>query len=468
MVDNNSSIKEMEDAKLTESTHTLLVQVNQNKITNKEPLNLNTLKSFEYFPNDDGPFKVLIEIKEPTLTKFNINKINVAKTLKHLGLANQLLDIKKTGMSKVTAYFNNASSANDLTGNINLIEKNYTAYIPRHFISVTGIVSGIPNDISVEEIMQDINAGEIPIIEVYRLTRFINKKKELTNKIAVVFRTSFLPEFVKIMRVRCHVQPFFSRVLFCEKCLRYNHKSSNCKSSAIKCKKCCSVDHKEDDCNFRAFCFHCKENHLVNADNCKEREKQNHIKYIMAHNKLTYQEIMDEYDFFTKATDFNLFERSNEFPDIHESFKNKKNIVIPVAHTGNHSENLDLTDTNVFQFGSKNIKQVEKTLRKKKKKDKKSNLDDEESFKVNSDCTVERNKKRKIDHQEDEINIINEHRVSEFEALVSQMQVEKENFNLELSTEENSSTIQSTKNINILNLNNQDTVNSLFDTDNQY
>lgn len=293
------------------------------------PSNANIFKNFAYQSTDDGPYKVIIEFKNKNGQKYNINKLVVAKILKNLGCTNELLDIKKTGIHKVTAFFETAENANMIITNLNLAAHNYIAYIPRHFISVTGIVTGIPTNISTEEILEDCSAGDVPIIDVYRLTRFVNNKKTMTNKVAIVFRTDVLPEYIKILRVRCHVQPFFSKVLFCEKCLRYNHKTTSCKSSAVKCNICCATEHAAKDCTYRPFCFHCKENHKVNDQDCRERFKQNHIKFIMAHKKLTYREILDEYHYFANV-EFNLFERSNEFPDIHESFqRSPKKITTP-------------------------------------------------------------------------------------------------------------------------------------------
>ncbi len=57
----------------------------------------------QYDQYDEGPFKVIIELKQQSgKEKHSINKLVVAKILKKLNVQNELLDIKKSAIHKVT------------------------------------------------------------------------------------------------------------------------------------------------------------------------------------------------------------------------------------------------------------------------------------------------------------------------------------------------------------------------------
>lgn len=258
--------------------------------------------------------------------------------------------------------------------------------------------------------MEDISAGNTEIITVYRLNRFVNKIKKPTNKIAVVFRTNILPENIQILRVRCHVEPYYSKLLFCEKCLRYNHKTTSCKSSAKKCGNCCSFGHDIGTCSYQEFCFHCKHNHRVNDDVCNERFKQNHIKHIMAHQKLSYQEIQDEYDFF-KNRDFNLFERIDEFPNVHESFSKLKKDK-PIINSIDEISSIVIPEIN--------NKVTKNKIKYKFKKLSNNNIRQKATTNVSN---IPSKRKRLAEELTEVCGVVthNPHKVSEFEALQSQI-----------------------------------------------
>lgn len=97
-----------------------------------------------------------------------IKKINIGFLIKKAILNNGLMDIRKTGRKKVTVYFVKMTEANKLLSHV---ENDYDIYLPINFISLKGVISGVPQDITKEEIIKEIDTN-LEIIEAYRMNIF--------------------------------------------------------------------------------------------------------------------------------------------------------------------------------------------------------------------------------------------------------------------------------------------------------
>lgn len=274
----------------------------------------NTNKIFKKYlynsENDVGPFRIIIERKNKP-----INKITAGYLLKKLKLNSGLMDMKKNGIKKVIAYFKTAVEANAIL-NYNTCQLEYNFFLPVHFISVRGVISGIPEDITLEEIIEEIDTNT-EILHTYRINRFKDGKKVPTDKVSIAFRTNQLPRYVRLCNIRSRVDPFISKSAFCTKCLRFNHMEKNCRSNKIRCNKCSAYDCSGEKCE--NYCFFCKENHKPNSKLCKETTKQKKIKTIMATAALSYQEVNDELDYFLKNK-YDVLSDLEEEPKIYQTY----------------------------------------------------------------------------------------------------------------------------------------------------
>lgn len=286
-------------------------------VTQNEPINLDLLK-VKYNDTDVGPYKIVIEFLIKEKEKFKINKISVARILKTCGVNDSLLDIKKASKNQLVAYFDHYEAANKLTTCQNLKLRNLKAYIPLHTLSVTGVIAGIPNDLKIEELQDDIDANGIQIIKIVRLQREVNGYKVNTNRIAITFRSNTLPRHVKLFRVRCPVEMFVPKVILCQSCLRYNHKTEHCKGYE-RCANCGSKNHKESECKNRTYCFYCKQSHKANGNYCGEPQKQRNIRMLMGIRRISYREVLDEYHYFEQSG-FELYNSAHKVPDVYESY----------------------------------------------------------------------------------------------------------------------------------------------------
>lgn len=286
-------------------------------------------KNLRYNINDIGPYRIIME---PTKEKY-INKIALARFLRSNNLIDEMIDIKKTGQKKATVYFNTVESANNVLEfhkNIksDSLEHKFIAYLPLYFIVVKGVITGIPLDMSIEEVKEEL-ADNGDILDIYRMNRFRDGKKEPSDRMCISFRSQFLPKSIKLCYIRSRILPYISKVVYCQKCLRFNHKKENCKGKNI-CQNCskrnCKSIEDESICLNSAFCIHCKKSHAVFSDpECKEIVKQNKIRSIMSERALTYTEVRDEFEYFSNNR-FNIIDPDSEPIKIHENYVRRNNL----------------------------------------------------------------------------------------------------------------------------------------------
>lgn len=273
-----------------------------------------TKVNYQYQQTDQGPYRVMVELIDTQDGNIRINKLTLANVLrKMIAYKTHIMDMKNIGRNKVMVYLNNFQLANRLTNDENIKAKNYRAYIPRHLISVTGVIAGIPLDITEEDIMEDIIC-EYPVMQVYRMNRFVNGQKEPTQRMSITFRASKLPESIKIFHCSLRVRAFFKKAVLCLKCLRYNHKQENCKGKR-RCEQCSKMheyDEEFQNCQNPQRCLHCRKEHKTSDQTCPERTRQNNIQAILARTSLTTVEVIEQFPIHTQNYYESLVESAQE------------------------------------------------------------------------------------------------------------------------------------------------------------
>nr|XP_029734340.1 uncharacterized protein LOC109399375 [Aedes albopictus] len=230
-------------------------------------------EKFFYKQCDSGPYKVVVQktIDENQLgneVRLNgINKITVGILLKQNGFAKSVMDIKKIGRAKVLVFFSEWKEANRLVTCQNLSLKRFKAFIPKSFVTVKGVIAGIPEELEAEEILTDIETNK-EVMEVFRMQRTVAPGKRVPiKKLGVVFRSNKLPEYVRVYSVITKVEPYVTKAVMCNACLRYGHIALNCKSR----KRCgnCGETHEEQvndqECPNQTRCVHCKDSRQTSS-----------------------------------------------------------------------------------------------------------------------------------------------------------------------------------------------------------
>ncbi|XP_055586429.1 uncharacterized protein LOC129755996 [Uranotaenia lowii] len=263
-------------------------QVSQNE-PEIEPMR-KIYQKFNYCETDSRPYRVIVENTDLKRRKY-INRLQIGILLNQLGFDKCIDDIKKTGRNKATVYVGNMKDANRLADCQSLLIKGYKSYIPKKFVTVTGVISDIPLELNPNEIFENVIC-DVKVESVFRMTRRYNEERIPTNRVGIVFRSNMLPRYVRLFSVINRVEPFIPRPIICFKCLRYNHLSKNCQSSVLRCNNCTDeANDGHEPCPKISYCFHCKkEGHITTDRSCPQRKKESETLAIMARRNVTYQE----------------------------------------------------------------------------------------------------------------------------------------------------------------------------------
>lgn len=284
--------------------------------------NLQKREDVVYTHKDAAPYRVYFELRNDEDGTKKINKFGLGSTLRSNDTYKRhIVDMKYAGRQKILVFLNSYVKANQLVKHINESSKIYRAYVPQHLVCITGVLAGIPSEIPIEQIAEDLEC-EVPIVAVRRLTRFNDGIKIPTNRVSVTFRTSSLPDKVRLFCCMSRVQPFIQKVVVCLNCLRTNHRTTNCRS-AKRCQRC--AERHEDkleyaNCGNSKKCANCRSTeHTTTDPNCPEIKRQDKIKKLMAKRNLTYAEAKEQ----VPTENQNLYEAlydAEEFPTLSDSF----------------------------------------------------------------------------------------------------------------------------------------------------
>lgn len=285
---------------------------------------------------DAAPYRVYVELKGNNKAA-KINKYSVGAALREVeGIRGHIIDMKYVGRYKVMVIINNFIKANLLVEKINLQSATYKAYVPSHLVSMTGVIPGVPIDLTDDEIRDGLES-EFPVLRVSRLHRFANNDRIPLARISVTFRTTQLPDRVKLFDCPAKVLPFVRKVDLCEKCLRYGHRTANCRGTR-RCQNCSDQhedSHEYEMCEKPVKCAGCKSTkHATTESTCPERKRQQNINELRAKRNLTYIEAREQIPMLSQNP-FELLSNLQEFPSLAETVE---------ANVGNLKKQWDQTN----------------------------------------------------------------------------------------------------------------------------
>lgn len=284
------------------------------------PKAVKTYKLYEYDKTDPAPYRVIVQLIDDKSGSVQLNKLTFGKLMtKTEEYKKNISNIRALGKFKAMVFMESHQAANQLQKDPQLKANNYKAYIPRSFVSVSGVVAGVPTDMTIEEIQENITCTS-PILSINRLHRYEDGNKIPTNRVGITFRASVLPKEVRLFCCINSVRPFVNRPVLCLNCLRYNHATENCRSK----KRCpnCSAMHDEmelGECQYPKKCFYCKTDHRTSDASCPERTRQRNIKNLMAKTTLTYMEVKEQNPVLTQNR-YDILTNGEEFPSLPQTY----------------------------------------------------------------------------------------------------------------------------------------------------
>ena len=255
-----------------------LLPLNQDSLKKGNFDDLSLQLENRYDESADGPFMVLLKDKREGENLGNIHPMVIGKKFKQCGL--DVVNIDRYSEDRILALFNEAVEANEFVENtINLINKEWLAYIPDFAIQHIGIVRDVPVEITANEILEVVREGSNKnnIIEVVR-----NKEKKVTTKIIdgfernieelvesdsikIVFNNK-LPDSVKIYCCIRKVLKFIPAVRRCYNFQKYGHTANRCKGG-FRCSNCGKEHDRNIACKSDTKCINCEGKHQ-SSDKC--------------------------------------------------------------------------------------------------------------------------------------------------------------------------------------------------------
>lgn len=283
-----------------ETTSSQSISSNENMdITNTDtsPPNKGEFRKL-YDKNDPGPYMVHVQFTEVDNKKGStLHPLDFSYFLHKKGLRNIIENgIKRIGRNRLSISFTSGKDANEFIQNETLAEtKKYTTSIPIFNICRMGIVKGVPEDWSHEDIMANIRVpnGFGAIIRTRRMCRKSVSSSGVewipTQSVTLTFDGQCLPPRVFAFYSSLPVEKYILPTIQCFQCCRFGHTRDKCRSQP-RCLKC-GDNHDGKSCNSETFhCINCSGPHKATDKTCPEFLRQANIKNHMSYNNVSYIE----------------------------------------------------------------------------------------------------------------------------------------------------------------------------------
>jgi hypothetical protein len=220
-----------------------------------------------YTSKDTGPFIVLIDrikVKKDTKLFYAISAGRILRKLKMIQV-----EMKHVGKHRNKLIFADRNEANTVLQSNVMESYNVKAYIPDQILYSTGVISGVPDDIT---LLAAEVAKKHPVNGVERIRKYNRTTKEMddTSCVKITLKQNYIPETKHAFYVRHKFRPFVYERRTSANCLRFRH-------SKVKC------------------CVHCNsQTHRLSDKKCKQYGLQLEMNRLIACEKLTYMEAREK------------------------------------------------------------------------------------------------------------------------------------------------------------------------------
>lgn len=160
--------------------------------------------------------------------------------------------IAKSG-NKIIFQIQDRKKANKFKDTINKIfPLTIQAYIPPSFVQICGVIRGVAQSVTMDEIVQCSTTENLKIIatSARRITRPLTDSEEKlpTLSVVVYFNSKELPKTVRLFGMSYKVSPYTPRISQCKRCWHFKHIDTHCRANQI-CVYCGNKmrDHKDQD-----------------------------------------------------------------------------------------------------------------------------------------------------------------------------------------------------------------------------
>ncbi|KAI5637390.1 hypothetical protein NE865_09821 [Phthorimaea operculella] len=267
--------------------------------TEKEPNPKKSVFRSLYDPKDPGPYIVHVQFAEENgKSGATLHPLDFSYFLYQNGMKNIIENgVKRIGRNRLSISFGSWKEANLFVLNEVLAgQKKYDASIPTFNLCRMGIVKGVPESWSQEEIMENVRVpeGYGRILRSRRMNRKTVTASGVvewvpTQTVTLTFDGQRLPPRVFAFYSALPVQNYILPTIQCHRCCRFGHTKDKCRSRP-RCAKC-GEEHDAATCMVTvASCVNCSGDHQATAKICPEFLRQTEIKKYMSENNESYLE----------------------------------------------------------------------------------------------------------------------------------------------------------------------------------
>lgn len=237
----------------------------------------------KYSSQDPRPYLVIISSNDHNLGQ--LHYLSVGRLLKNV---QGLKSVDKCGLNRVRLAFDTAEHANSFLNHPILVERNWTAGIPRTLVETTGVIHGVSSDISEEEILQDIESPQAEVVSVRRMLRYSEGNRIPTEAVVISFKGQLLPTYVYLYHHRFRLKPDTPKVFQCSKCYHLGHLANQCKATHAACANC-GQDHETATCRQQIKCLLCSGKHSATArKECQKWQEHREILTVMVRQRISF------------------------------------------------------------------------------------------------------------------------------------------------------------------------------------
>mgnify|MGYP001548663011 CR=1 FL=1 len=173
-------------------------------------------------------------------------------------LRNDLFKIVPAG--KVILIYTTGNNASILLSSLKTIGKLSVKVFRKELTKKTrGIIHGVPEGLSNEELLAELETASGEIVSVRRLGR--------SHSVQFTMSGSDLPPILTMGYLRFKVRPFFATPIRCFRCQSFGHVSSRC-SAEVVCRECAGSHETRDCTETRPKCANCGDAHAASSKQC--------------------------------------------------------------------------------------------------------------------------------------------------------------------------------------------------------
>lgn len=155
--------------------------------------------------------------------------------------------------------------------------------------TVQGVITGVSTDISVEDILSNVEGAKVE--KAKRLLYTKNGSKQESLSVLLYFNEEVLPVRVKVGYLSYQVRLYIPPPIRCFKCQKFGHVAAVCRGKQ-RCGKCGGEDHEYGKCpeGIKAKCCNCGGEHSAAYKGCGAHKRAAEVQKVKVEEKLTYAE----------------------------------------------------------------------------------------------------------------------------------------------------------------------------------